>query len=148
MRSVVSRMLAGVCLWTTLAFSGPHAGGGALYERLICVVPMVGAGTLEDPRRPLFAPVAGQPSAAGKRSKGFAEPPAIVEYHSVLADDGETAIVEFVARDRAAFRQLRASGSQALAILDPHKLTPEDILQTLRQYKRDFEFSMLAEGGL
>ncbi len=78
MRSLALRMLAGVCLLTTLGFSGPRSGG-ALYERIICVVPMVGAGTLDDPKRPMFAPVAEQhPSAEPKKSKGFADPPAII----------------------------------------------------------------------
>jgi len=37
-----------------------------LYERLICVVPMIGAGTHEDPRRPLFAPVSPPPPRFGR----------------------------------------------------------------------------------
>ena len=34
------------------------------YERLLCVAPMVGAGTAADPRRPAFAPLPGQASAS------------------------------------------------------------------------------------
>ena len=44
-------------------------------ERIYAIVPMVGAGTASDPRRPLFAPVHGQASAAltGTQAKASGE---------------------------------------------------------------------------
>ncbi len=109
------RTLVGVCLLTGTCLSAPSAGG-PIYQRVICVVPMVGSGTLADPKRPLFSPVAGeQPSIVLKKSKGFTDAPVIVGYHSVLSDDGQRAIVEFVARDRAAFAPATPSPSPTRA---------------------------------
>jgi hypothetical protein len=54
---------------------------------------MVGAGTASDPRRPLFAPVRGQASA----TTGFS---------FQVSDDGKTALVALIARDRQAFQGL------------------------------------------
>ena len=45
-------------------FSQPRVSPRNLYERLLCVVPMVGAGTDADPRRPMFAPL---PPAPGEQ---------------------------------------------------------------------------------
>ncbi len=44
-----------------------------LYERVICIVPMAGRGTYEDPKRPLFAPAAmgDEEKAAGRESSRF-----------------------------------------------------------------------------
>lgn len=65
-----------------------------LYERVLAVVPVVGTGSAADPKRPKYAPAPGQMSAA--RSGG------IIGFTQVLSDDGKFALVEFVARDRAA----------------------------------------------
>ncbi len=149
MRSAALRILAGVCLFTSLGLAGPRSVSGALYERIICVVPMVGAGTLDDPKRPMFAPVAGQmPAERQKKSKGFADPPVIIGYRSVMADDGQTAIVEFVARDRAAFRPILQSNDASVRVFDPQKIAADTLLEQLRLLKKDFDLSAFAEGGL
>ena len=51
------RGIALVCLIAASAWTAPRPDVGAIYERLICVVPMVGSGTVEDPIRPMFTPV-------------------------------------------------------------------------------------------
>ncbi len=37
-----------------------------LHTRVLCVMPMIGAGTMDDPRRPMFAPNPGRPEEAGQ----------------------------------------------------------------------------------
>ncbi len=144
MRRILFRALLGVCLLTRLSFTGPHSDPGSIYERLICVVPMVGSGTLDDPRRPMFAPVPGQTQAdlPQTKSKGFAEPPQILAFHSVPTDDGQAAIVEFVAQDRAAFQEILRSGS-VLKSFDRHSTSEEMVLEELRKFKKDFNFRQL-----
>ncbi len=150
MRHLFLRVTAGVCLFAVLSWSSPHATSGPLYPTLICVVPLVGAGTLNDPRRPMFTPVAGGPPdelAPVKKSKGFAEAPQIVGYHSVLTDDGQHAIVEFIARDRAAFQPiLKETGP--LAVFDLQKTPPAALLESLRNFKKNFDLRMLRGGSL
>ena len=52
MRTLLLRATVGVCLFLSLLTAGPKGNAGPLYERIICVVPLVGAGTLDDPKRP------------------------------------------------------------------------------------------------
>jgi hypothetical protein len=61
------------------------------YHRVIAVVPMIGSGTPTDPLRPKYAPAPGSSTPSG-----------IVGFTQVPTDDGKAAIVEFVARTRAA----------------------------------------------
>ncbi len=75
------------------------------YERLYCVIssPLVGKGTLDDPKRPMYAPA--------PRAMNPASGTGILSYQYQLSDDGKTALVEFVARDRSAFAPIVADKS-------------------------------------
>ena len=141
------RTLLGVCLLAGAVFSAPNPASGPIYQRVICVVPMTGTGTLSDATRPLFAPVAGaQPSTVLKKSKGFAVAPVIVGYHSVLSDDGKSAIVEFFAQDRAAFTPLLKGGS-GVQVLDPTKVSPQDLQTQLQKVKQKFDLTAFLAGA-
>lgn len=90
-------------------------------------MPLVGKGTLADPIRPQFAPASGalDPStfinskaAAGGAASGRVDTTEVQEkkrkteilaYSWVISDDKKSAIVEFVARDKAAFEEIRKS---------------------------------------
>ncbi len=142
------RTLLGVCLLAGVSFSAPHSASGPIYQRVICVVPMVGAGTLSDPKRPMFAPVAGeQPSVVLKKSKGFADAPVIVGYHSVLSDDGNNAIVEFVARDRAAFKPLLEKTGASVQVFQAGQLSPNDLVNALQKVKKNFDLTSFLAGA-
>ena len=69
-----------------------------MYERVLAIVPLIGAGTLDDPIRPEYAPA---PSAINPTSRT-----GILGYIHVLSDDGKSALVEYVARDRSAFNAI------------------------------------------
>ena len=62
------------------------------YDRILAIVPMIGAGTPADPRRPLYAPLPGKTARDG-----------IIAFAYQVSDNGKTALIELVARDRAAF---------------------------------------------
>jgi len=65
---------------------------------------MVGAGTSEDPRRPAYAPVpTGTPSTDG-----------IIAFSDTVSDDRQFALVEFVGRNRDAFKELLADNNPAI----------------------------------
>jgi hypothetical protein len=72
------------------------------YERLFCVIsaPLIGKGTLDDPKRPMYAPA--------PRAMNPASGTGILSFQYQMSDDGKTALVEFVARDRSAFAQIQA----------------------------------------
>jgi hypothetical protein len=101
-----------------------------LYERLICVVPMIGVGTPDDPRRPMFVPAQSEAVATGE---------GIIAFTSVLSDDGRFALVEFVARDRAAFRHIFAGRDSRVRIFEKGKSRKADIENEFRRHRRDFD---------
>jgi hypothetical protein len=109
-----------------------------LYERLILVVPLVGTGTPEDPRRPMYAPVPG----------GEPSPDGILGFSFIESDDGQRALVELVARDRAAFAQIFADKHSDVKIFEKGKAKKEDIEKEFKKYKRDFNLDQLALGVL
>lgn len=103
------------------------------YERLVCIVPMVGAGTPADPRRPMYAPLPGaEPAREG-----------IIAFSYQLSDDGQYALVEFVARDHAGLAPILADKDlrHDVKAFGKGKAKREDIEKEFRKYKKDFDFS-------
>jgi len=76
-------------------------GGRNTDERLLAILPLVGKGTLADPKRPTYAPLAAAMPRTG-----------IIAYHYVLSADGNSALVEFVAVHRSVFQTVLAGASQ------------------------------------
>jgi hypothetical protein len=65
------------------------------YHRVICVVPLVGSGTAADPTRPQYAP---WPASH--------DPTGIIGFYFETTDNGKSAVVEFVAQNRAALQTI------------------------------------------
>ena len=117
------------------------------YERLVCIVPMVGSGTWEDPRRPMFVP---SPQQKRRRAAALAAAPRserlqdlrteIVSYHYELSDDGKYALVEFRARSPRAFEQIMARKGPGIKVFRPGKDRREDVEAEFRKYKRGFNW--------
>lgn len=79
------------------------------YHRVICVVPLIGTGTWEDPKRPMFAPTSSQ---LGRGKSG------ILAYYHELSDDGKSAIVVFVAVDRASLQPILTTTAPLVQVFD------------------------------
>jgi hypothetical protein len=102
-----------------------------LYERLYCVLPMnAGRGTWADPKRPMYAPSPAEMNSAFRTG--------IIGYTHVLSDDGQSALVEFVARDASAFQHILADTS--IKSFRKGKDKREDIEAEFRKHKKDFSF--------
>lgn len=108
-----------------------------LHQRLLAVVPMVGKGTPEDPRRPMFAPPPGAP--VSRRG--------IVSYTMQESDDGRFALVEFVAFERAAFAGILAETRPEVKVFERGKARKEDVESEFRRLKANFDFDKFG-GGL
>ena len=106
-----------------------------LHERMLAVVPLTGAGTYADPKRPLFAP-------SSTREGGES---GILSYEWAPSDDGQYAIVEFVARDRSALTKI-ASDARVLKAFEKGKVKKDDVEKELKKYRKDFKFEK-KEGG-
>ncbi|MEZ5403661.1 MAG: hypothetical protein R2729_28535 [Bryobacteraceae bacterium] len=135
------RLLPGamlVVMATGLAF--PQAGPNPFSwgERTLLVVPMVGAGTSEDPRRPIVMPAPGQAPLAGVVSIRFEE-----------SDDGKTAIVEVVARDRKALQAaLQPLANRAdVKRFDRGRSQKEEIEAEFRGKKQGFDLDRFVHQG-
>lgn len=101
-----------------------------MHERVMAIVPMTGTGTLDDPRRPLYAP------APRDISPGTGT--GILAFTFVASDDGNFALVEFVARDRAAFEQILADTSITVFLKGRDKRG--DAEAAFGKYKKTFDF--------
>jgi hypothetical protein len=97
------------------------------YHRILVVVPYAGSGTAADPVRPKYAPAVF--AAAPLRTD-------IIGYVQVISDDGAHSIVEFVARDIAAFAPIL--GDTSLQVFEKGKDTKEAIETALKKFKKDF----------
>ena len=118
------------------------------YERLYLVVPMVGSGTSEDPRRPMYVPTlaavraAVSQSAAGAAA-GTGDGRGIIAFGYVESDDGSMALVELVARDRSAFSAILADKSPNVKVFEKGKHKKDDIEKEFHKYKKDFDLDDL-----
>ena len=94
---------------------------GRMYQRVYAIVPMVGSGTWDDPKRPLGAPAPHQ-ITPGVRT-------GIIAFNHVESDDGKYALVEIVAANRqelaAITSPLQAQLSQLPATAAVGGVTPQ-----------------------
>ncbi len=104
-----------------------------LYQRLICVVPIVGTGTYDDPKRPLFAPVSPDPLSKD----------GILAYSWQPTDDGNLAIVQFVAKDRKAFASILAAGRADVRTFVRGEAKRGVLEVELKRLKRSFDMEQL-----
>lgn len=120
-------LLAALFLWVPL--SAQHrVDPRNMYERALCVVPMVGSGTPDNPRRPQYAPLPPPPGTPPSRD-------GIVAFTYQVSDDGNFALVEFVAYDRKSFKDLLADKNIQVFIKGKDKKA--DIEATFKKLKKD-----------
>lgn len=96
-------------------------------HRIIAVVPMVGKGTTDDPRRPQYVP---WPPAKPEPATD------IIAFSHLVSDDGRFALVEFVARNRAAFRTIL--GDRTVLSFEKGRDSKLNIENALKPFRRDF----------
>jgi len=125
---MTQRLLLAALALTAVVCAQRRVDPRNMYHRVICVVPYVGQGTESDPRRPKYAP---WPSMDPQSRN------AIIAYNHVSSDDGRFAIVEFVARDAAAFDVILHDGQVRTFVKGKH--TRVEIETEVRKYRRDFD---------
>jgi hypothetical protein len=131
LRALALTLLSGILL-----AAQDRVGAGFQNERIIVIVPMVGAGTEEDPIRPMFVP---------KPSENLA--PDASQFLSVkyeLSDDGQTAVVEFVARNKTAFKKILASREEGVKVFERGKHTKADLEREFRKVGSEQESDRVA----
>lgn len=102
-----------------------------MYTRVVAVVPMIGAGTADDPRRPLYSPL--------PKPQGSKQVQDILGFTSQMSDDGKFALIELVGRNRAALTDILNDKRTDIKVFEKGKVRPEDIEAEFKKYKKDFD---------
>lgn len=110
--------------------SQQHVDSKHLNERVLVIVPLVGAGTYQDPKRPLFAPDPGEKVDDAE---------ALLSFEWTPTDDGQFAIAEFVARDPKILAEIVADRRVVKAFIKG-KAKKDDIETELKKHRKDFRF--------
>ena len=132
---VVLCLVALICL-IPKSFAQQPVAPENLHERVWAVVPMIGTGTAEDPKRPAYVPA---PPPPGKEPA----PSAFLGFASVISDDGKTALVEFVARDKSFFKDLLADTRPSVKVFVKGQATRADVETEFRKVKSTFSLEQL-----
>jgi len=100
------------------------------YHRILCIVPLVGEGTRQDPRRPQYTPSSDTrtPSLSG-----------IIGFQQIPTDDNLFAIVEFVATDASALRPIW--NDKSLKIFERGKHSRTVIEAEFKLFRKDFDLT-------
>jgi hypothetical protein len=122
------RLLVALVLLSSIALAQRAVDPKFTYHRVICVVPLVGSGTAEDPKRPKYAPL---PDAQ--------VPNDIIGFTYLPTDDGASAVVEFVARTRAGLQFL--FDDQSIKPFELGRVAKDDIESAIRQQRKDFDLN-------
>jgi hypothetical protein len=110
------------------------------YHRVWAVVPFIGSGTRDDPRRPMFVP-----SPAERQQAAISgERPAILSYTMQMSDDGKSAIVEFVGANPDALKMITQSSDPNVKAFERGNATKEQVEAVFKQYKRNFNLDSFA----
>jgi hypothetical protein len=103
---------------------------GMRYHRVLAVVPLVGRGTGDDPKRPMFALPPNQPVGSS----------GILAFQHVLSDDGALALAEFVAADRGALNGLLNFNDPRVKAFEVGRHTRAEIEAEFKKHKTNFSF--------
>ena len=97
---------------------------------MLCVVPYIGAGTRQDPRRPLYTPV---PGAQAPSLNG------IIGFQQIPTDNKLLAIVEYVAADASALAPIL--NDRSLQVFERGKHSRATIEQAFKLVRKDFDLT-------
>lgn len=91
-----------VCLLAAVgsAFAQHRVDAANMYARVYAIVPMIGSGTWNDPKRPMFAPIPHEMTPGNRTG--------IIGFNQVQSDDGKFALIEIVAANRQQLTSITA----------------------------------------
>ena len=113
-----------------------HVDPGNTHARVHAVVPLIGTGRRGDPIRPDYVPA---PLPRGARP----DPNGIIAFSFQLSDDHKHALVEFVAQDRSAFKQIMADTRPDVKVFEKGKVNRAVIEAEFKKWKQDFDLNQI-----
>src|SRR5947209_8124131 len=114
----------------SISAAAPATNRGPMHDRILCVVPMTGTGTWDDPKRPMFAPKPSEIDPANRAG--------ILGWQWLPTDDGTMAIVEFVGGSPAALAHIKGGKLPGVQVFERGKHRRDDVERELKKLKKDF----------
>ena len=111
-----------------------------MYHRVWAVVPVIGSGKPDDPKRPMF--VLSPAESAAKAKNG--DRTGITAFSMQLSDDGKSALVEFVGETPAELKFIVNSQAPGVKAFARGTATKAQIEAEFQKYKAGFSLSSLA----
>jgi hypothetical protein len=115
-----------------------------MYHRVWAIVPLVGKGTADDPKRPMFAPSPADYKTRTElvqsvvNAKKDVPPPAIISYTMQLTDDKKSAIVEFVGLDSKSLEFITQSKDPGVKTFEQGIATKQQVEAEMKKVKATF----------
>lgn len=106
------------------------------YARVYAIVPIIGAGTMADPRRPMFVP--GPPTATTAMTA--VDRTGIIAFQFQESDDGKFALAEFVTVARSGLAPILTSTNPNVIFFERGQHTRQEIETAFQKYKKNFTF--------
>jgi hypothetical protein len=128
-----------VCLLVAVgsAFAQHSVDLSQMYARIYAIVPMIGSGTWDDPKRPMFAPLPEQMTPGSRTG--------IIAFNHVESDDGNFALIEIVAATRPELAlvtaQMNAAAVQGLQVFDRSTTAATTVQNAFQPLKKDFDIT-------
>jgi hypothetical protein len=111
-----------------------------MYHRVWAVVPLIGSGKPDDPKRPMFVPSPAEQTAKfkdGDRS-------GIIGYSMQLSDDGKSALVEFIGASPAELKFIVNSQVSGVKAFERGATSKAEIEAEFQKYKAGFTVDSLS----
>jgi hypothetical protein len=130
-----------VCLLVAVgsAFAQHRVDPGSMYARVYAIVPMIGSGTWDDPKRPMFAPLPTQMTPGSRTG--------IIAFNQVTSDDGNFALIEIVTANRSELAsvtspiQAQLSTVPGLQLFDRSTTSPATVQSAFQLLKKNFDIT-------
>src|SRR5579884_899874 len=127
MRLIAKLLLLAYGLCGSASFAQHAVDRSQRYFRLVCLVHLTGSGKKQDPVRPEYVPMPGNPDRNG-----------IIAWSFQPADDKKMAIVQYVAVYRSAFNAILADKRPEIRVFEIGKTQPAAIEAEMRKFRKDF----------
>jgi hypothetical protein len=137
------RSIALLLLLINTLFAQNRVSPEMMYHRVWAVVPLIGSGKPDDPKRPMFVPSPAEQAA--KLRKG--DRSGVIGYSMQVSDDGNFALVEFVGATPSDLQGIVNSKATGVKAFERGKATKAQIEAEFQKYKRGFALNSLAGGA-
>ena len=134
------RALALLLISISALFAQNRVSPEMIYHRVWAVVPLIGKGTPDDPRRPMFVSSPAEQKAKFDKS----DRSGIIGYSMQLSDDGKSALVEFVGATPSELQFIVNSKVPGVKAFERGKAKKEDIEAEFKKQKAGFTLNSLA----